>query len=85
MNNLQHLLEKFAKLVQSPALVKKPILASIHNVSRIQLEEGDINLKESILYITASPSIRNELYMRKRSILKDLERTMGENCPRDIR
>jgi hypothetical protein len=85
MNNLQNFLHKFLDKVKSPAVFKKQIIEIIKTTTSIQLDEKELSFKDHLMIVTSSPSIRNELFMRKRAILKELEAALGDKAPKDIR
>jgi hypothetical protein len=85
MNNLSHYLEKFKLILLSPGAIKKPILSSILNTTSIELTEKDIEIKDSVIYLKTHPLIKNEIYMRKSLILKELSSLLGVKAPKDIR
>jgi len=85
VNNLEGFLNKFKHLLQSSKASKESIISSVRHITHIELAERNVELKEGILHIQASPLVRSEIFMRKHKILEDLKSKLGTKAPRDIR
>lgn len=85
MNPLGSLLEKFQKLLSSTEAHKESVLNVINTHSRAGLTKKDISFKDSIIYIKAPALVRNEIFMKKSLILKELQALITTNPPKDIR
>jgi hypothetical protein len=84
MNPLENLLEKFKSLLALQPQ-KKPILTCLAVVAGVTLTESDIDVKENIVYVRASPLVRNEIFMRRLAILNAFKESIGTQSLRDIR
>ena len=85
MNSLGDFLGRFKSILLAPGALKKPVIESISRIAGIDLESKDIELKDGIIYLKTHSLIKNEIYMRKASILKELEAFLGKKAPKDIR
>jgi hypothetical protein len=85
MNNLGDFLDKFKKAFLSSTAQKTAIIAGIKKSAGIQLDPGELEVKDQIVILKTSPVIRNEIFMRKKIIMRELENTLGKHAPGDIR
>jgi hypothetical protein len=84
MNGLDGFLQRFKKLLDSSAGQKKVILDALLKYTNHTFSSPDITIKEGILYVKATPLLRNEMYMKKALILKELNASFTQPL-RDIR
>lgn len=73
MFNIGNYLQKFSSLIIDSKALKRSILSVIYDVIGVELKEKDIDLQKSILYIKTTPLIKNEIYLKKDLILKQLK------------
>ncbi len=85
MNNLGSYLEKFKLILATPGALKKPVLNAILKITSIELSEKDIDVKEGSIYLKTHPLIKNEIFMKKDLILKELQDLLGKKAPHAIR
>ena len=85
MNSLGDFLDRFKSLLLAPGAVKKPIIQTINKFAQVELTEKEVDIREGIIYIKTHPLVKNEIFMRKASILKELEAFLGAKSPKDIR
>lgn len=85
MNNLQNLLERFKKLINNSKDTKTRIKEIIAQAAHIELEEGQIDIRDATLFLKVHPAVKNSLFMYKKKILDALQKEMGTKAPRDIR
>ena len=85
MNNLHNLLERFKTLLNDSKDIRGQIRLIVAKVTRIELEEGQFEIKDTTLFIKAHPSIKNSLYMYKKKILDAFSQELGKRAPKDIR
>ena len=74
MLNISKFFQKFQKINSDSAAQKEKIISIVKSVTNLELKPGEINVKESKLYINASPLIRNEIMMYKSKILSELDK-----------
>lgn len=85
MNNLGGLLAKFNNLLKNSRDTKSTVMECLTKVIGIQFEEKDFDVRGDVLYITAHPSIKNEVFIRKAIVLAELKILLDKRAPRDIR
>jgi hypothetical protein len=81
MFNIADFLEKFKKFDQNKTLKTENILKSIENVVGVKVDKKNITIKDGILHIQGSPTLRQEIFLKKERLLS-LVATEGIN---DIR
>jgi hypothetical protein len=69
MFNISDFLEKFKKFDQDKTLQTENIQKSIENVVGVKVDKKDIRIKEGILHIQGSPALRQEVFLKKESLL----------------
>jgi hypothetical protein len=86
VNPFESFLGKITSLLQISLGEKEALLHAIKNISKIELDEKELEIKNGVAVILASPSVKNEIYMRRSAILKELETIQnGKTKVRDIR
>ena len=85
MNNLHNLLERFKTLIHSSKDTKTQIKTIIAREATVDLQEGQLDLRDSTLFITAHSGTKNALFMRKKKLLEAFEKELGKNKVKDIR
>ena len=69
MLNITGFLEKFKKIDGNKNLQKENIIKSIEKVIGIIIENKNFDIKDGVLYIKASPALRQEVFMKKAQLL----------------
>lgn len=77
MFNIQKYLERFSKNLNSIDLHKKQILETIKNNTGIEIQSDDVELKELVLLVKASPGVKNKLFIYKSKILLEIGEKTG--------
>jgi hypothetical protein len=72
MFNIEKFLEKFSKGLKAGELHAETILGEIAAQTGIQLEKKDIEVRNYILHIKASPAVKNKIFIFKEAILTGL-------------
>lgn len=74
MNNLGNFLDKFKNLLGSSKFQKDAVISIIKSISGISLEEKDVEIKNHVVRIKASPAVRSEIFMHKQKIIDELKK-----------
>ncbi len=77
-------LDKFKKLLSSGKQEKEIIIRAIHNITGGEIKESDIRISGKTLYIKANPQLKNEIFIKKDKILKEISSSI-KNHICDIR
>lgn len=77
MNPLEQFLEKFKSFLTARGASKKTVIGAIKNITGIELSENEIEIKNGAVALYVRPLIKNEIFMRKSAILKELEQVGG--------
>jgi hypothetical protein len=70
--HVQEFLNKFKKITDSFLLNKDKVVLVLEKNLKLKIEKDSFSVKNKVLQIKASPVIRNEIFLRKESIIKDL-------------
>ncbi len=73
INPLSNLLERFSKNLNKSTETKNAIIDTIKNKTRVVLDYKNINFKDGVLEIEASPSAKNEIKLKEDEIKKELK------------
>lgn len=85
MLHIVEFLKKFAGLAPPEKYVKDAVIQAVLKEVGERLDPGNITIRGSSVFLTASSSLKNEVYMRKNEILAALKEILGEKAPKDIR
>lgn len=85
MNPLQNFLEKFKNILSAPLAAKQSVILSIKEAVHVDIKSEDVTIKDGVIYIMATPLVRNEIYMRKRLIIKKINEALSKEVVKDIR
>ena len=70
MFNISNYLEKISKIVVSDCKQKKDIQISIEEVLKINIKADSIFIKNNFVLLKVSPSIKNLIFIKKKSLLE---------------
>lgn len=73
MFNIALYLDKFKKIDLKSSSLKKTIHASISKVLGIDVDIKAINVKNNLIYLKVNPVIKNEIFIKKKNIIKELQ------------
>ncbi len=76
MFNIEKYLEKFSRNVKNSDLHKTKIIEIIEKHTGVNLSLSQIEIKDYILQIDASPAIKNKLFIYKAKILAEISSTI---------
>ncbi len=77
MNPLANYLEKFKKILVDGPEKKRHISSTIQLITKITLGQEQIAVKDGVVYITASPALKNELFINRKRITEDLQKLLN--------
>lgn len=72
MRNLSSLLERVSKILNKDTFTKEAIISVIKKYTKADIPETSISLKDGVLVITASPSVKNEITLKEKVIQEEL-------------
>jgi hypothetical protein len=85
MFNINSYLEKFKRLEPPGDTVKTAAVRIIFETIGVKVEKNEMNVKDSILFLSVSSSVKNEVYMNKKAILEKTRVLLGSKELKDIR
>lgn len=77
MFNIQKYLERFAKNLNSVDLHRKQILEIIDKNTGLKINSEDVELKDCVLLVKASPGVKNKLFIFKTRIIEEIVQLTG--------
>jgi len=82
--NIGDYLAKFKNLSSPDTFIKTKCIKVIQDEFKITLQKNDISVSGGVLYIKTRGALKSEIYMRKATLLRALEKE-GVSGIRDIR
>jgi len=73
MFNIAQYLDKFKNFGKTDQEIKKTLVIIIEKVVGVEIDTKNIILKGGEIIIKASPAIKNSIYIKKETILKELK------------
>jgi len=70
-------LDRFKHLLVSEVAVREVVREIIQKEMNISLDVKNIKFKNATVHITASPLLKNELYMKKTLIMEQIEKSLA--------
>ena len=85
MFNIGDFLRRFSTLTPPDEFVRKQVLQSIQNILHYEVLMKDVSVRNGVVYIKTNSLVKNKVFMKKELLLKDLQKTLGDKAPNDIR
>ncbi len=76
MFNISSFLEKFSRNVQNAEIFNVQILDIVEKHTQIRIPTTDIEIKNGIVLIKASPGVKNKIFIFKNKILEDITKSI---------
>jgi hypothetical protein len=84
--NIGNFLERFANLKPSQNLIKDESAKIIGGLLNMEIKPEDIEERNGVLiFKSANPVLKNEIFLKKEIILKALKQRLGPKSPGDLR
>ncbi|MAG12699.1 hypothetical protein CL630_02685 [bacterium] len=83
--NIGTFLKKFEKLTPPDDFLKKTLISILEKEISVSIKRSDICVNGGIVYLSTSPVIKNEIFMKKPLILERLNSVLPQKGVVDIR
>lgn len=83
--NIGDFLKKFKTLVPQEKIVKDELIRVVFDETGILLSKEEIFFHNCVVFLKTTPATKNELFMRKKNILVEMKKRLGDKSPQDIR
>lgn len=77
MQNLQKFLERFTKSLNKDAIIKGAVIDVVRKRVGPTLKEENVSIKDGILEISCGAALKNELRIKEKGLLEELNGTYG--------
>ncbi|NQV93043.1 hypothetical protein HQ403_00915 [Candidatus Kaiserbacteria bacterium] len=84
MQTIVNFLKKFSNIEPTARVVKK-VAYSVFNERHIPITEDEIIYNNNIVYIKSNQVVKNEVFMLKANLLKEIENKLNKRTVTDIR
>ena len=71
-------LDRFRHLTPPDQFIKKECISVIKNRLNVEIKKEDISIKNNIIYINTSSTIKSELFIKKEDLLKELSECISK-------
>ena len=78
-NNISNFLEKFKTLKPTDTYIQEAFIESVKEVMNIELTKNEISVQRHTLFLNVHPTLKTELYLRKKDILRLLEKKLKKD------
>lgn len=85
MFNIENFLKRFTLLTPPDDAIRGAVREIIEKEINISIEKKNISVHNNIIYIKTKPLFKNEIFIKKQTILKELEKKFHQKTPRDIK
>jgi len=85
MDNISIYLQKFSKIGLGDRELKENIILIIKNKLGFELKKEDIKIKDDIITINTTPITKNEIFINKEAILKEIKSKFGAEKTENIK
>ena len=79
MFNINNYLNKFSNSIFSAEEKKKQLIQIIKKYTNIDFLKNDIEIKNNIIFLKASPILKNKIFINKKIILENITLTVSNN------
>ncbi len=83
--NISQYLEKISKVYNQNISLREAVVGSLKDLVKIELSDKDLILKNGILNIKTNPVIKTEIFIKKKRIIEEINKRLGEKKVFDIR
>lgn len=83
--NISHFLEKFKNIAPPDDFLKGIFVAAVKEETGIEIKKTDVKVEHKTIYVSASPAVKNELYIKKLALLERVRRVFEKGGASDIR
>jgi len=85
MIEIKDLFAKYDKLLFREEKRRESIIEILNKVLNIQIRPEDVTIKNNVVFLNLKPIYKNEIYLKKEQILKEIEEKIKGKPPNDIR
>ncbi len=83
--HIKGFLDKFKKILSQKEVSSRIIAETITKHISFEIKQDLINIKNGIIFINSSPSIKNEILIHKQGIISDLNKFLPQSHFKDIK
>ncbi len=85
MLEIKDLLARFEGILVKEEFKKEAVREIISKIVGFEIKSEELNIKNGTLYLNIKPIYKNEIFLKKERIIKELEKALGKKSPEDIR
>lgn len=85
MEKISFFLEKFKTLGLEGVLSKQVFIETVEKVLGTKLVPSSVEFRQDTFFVRAEPALKSELYLKRQTILFELEKVLGSKGDKKIR
>lgn len=85
MDDVSGFLKRFTQLLQHKDYVVDVCIEVLESVAHVQVTKQDIRLKNKVLTTNISGAMKSQVFMRKNSVITEVNTRIGKTVLTDIR
>lgn len=85
MEQIALYLKKFTNIIPRERLVREGVVDILKEYSETSIPLENIHMRGNTIFITASPILKNILFMHKKDVLKKLQNRLEKSSISDVR
>lgn len=82
MIEIKDLLAKFDKILLSEEMKTKTIREIIGKIIKLEIKPADIKIKNNTIYLNIKPIYKNEIFLKKEEITREINQIFGLKSPK---
>lgn len=84
MNNLRQYLEKYKNIGAPQDAVRAAVVRTVKNLLGADIEKRHIRILNRTVYVDAASHLKNSIFIKKETILAELQKEFGDQSPKGI-
>jgi hypothetical protein len=87
MFNIGDYLSKFKNITPPDKFVKDELVLVVKEIVGVEIEKGDIDVRNGTIFLSVDPIVKNEIFLRKAEVMENLKEKLKiyKKTIRDLR
>jgi len=85
MFNIEGFLERFRSFTPPNNVIREAVIGILKKETGVLVDKKHISVVNNIVYVKTKPIIKNEVFIKKQEILKELREKFHNQAPLDIK
>lgn len=85
MFNINKFLSRFTKITPPDSEVRRCTVDIIKKEIGVSIQEKDVSVQNTVVYIKTSPAIKSRVFIKKQNIILYIKEKLGDGVATDVR